>query len=118
MARRARTKPCPFMIAKINGAAAGYIISEAIYDEAYVPYIATHPDFQKRGVVKHLMLAAIKKAREERLANMHLEYRGNREHLKKFYESTIPSLAGCLVTTMKVGRYMNCDPKVSVKYVL
>jgi len=118
MTRRAHAEPCPYLVAKIEGAVAGYIISEESREEAYVPYIATNLDFRNRGVGEQLMLAAIEKAREENLTGMRLEYRGNKEHLKKFYEQTIPSRAGCTATTTLKGFYLNGDPKVGVNYEL
>ncbi len=118
MKKRAFTEPCPYLVAKINGAVAGYIISEKEENEAYIPYIATSPDFQGQGVGKQLLLSAIEKAREEGLTGMHFDYRGSKEHLKKFYETTIPSAAGCTVTAKDVGTYRDGDPKIHVNYEL
>ncbi|NGX57184.1 MAG: hypothetical protein K940chlam3_00067 [Chlamydiae bacterium] len=117
MTRRAYSDPCPYLVAKVGEAVAGYIISEKNYEgQAYIPFIATNPDFQGQGIGKKLMLAAIENARKDGRTGVVFKYRGNKDHLKKFYTETIPTLAKCTFTTEDHGKFMNGDPKVGVNY--
>lgn len=64
----------------------GYMGLWKIIDEAHITNLAVHPDFQKQGVARLLIIKAIEKCYEEKIKFITLEVRVSNEKAKKLYE--------------------------------
>jgi len=105
----------------IAGVVDGYVIMRKDEskgaDYGYIPYIAVDPKSQGKGIGVSLMAAAIEKTREMGLKFLHLEYRSNKEKLTKFYEKSVPTTTGIVITENIVsGCFFNGDPRKSITY--
>jgi [ribosomal protein S18]-alanine N-acetyltransferase len=62
-------------VAESEGHLAAMLVLWLIVDEAHIATIATHPDFRRQGIGEHLLIAALRSAREEGARRAFLEVR-------------------------------------------
>ena len=80
-----KLKPDTFLIAKLGGTLAGYVISTIKDEKGLIATIAVHPDYRRRGVGKTLMEEAIRMC-EGRAKEVEIHVRTDNHGAIKFYQ--------------------------------
>jgi len=73
--------------AEMEGRLVGMLVLWMIVDEAHIATIATHPDFRRQGIAKHLLVEALESAYNEGAQTALLEVRAGNEVALKLYAS-------------------------------
>ncbi|EKF74221.1 ribosomal-protein-alanine N-acetyltransferase [Alcanivorax hongdengensis A-11-3] len=81
-----------------------FLILSQILDEMHVLNIAVAPAFQRRGVARHLLMAALERARREAMSVIYLEVRESNHGARQLYHSL-----GFEVTGLRKNYYRRAD---------
>jgi len=73
--------------AELEGRLVGMLVLWMIVDEAHIATIATHPEFRRQGIAKHLLVEALESAYNEGAQTALLEVRAGNEVALKLYAS-------------------------------
>ena len=65
----------------------GFVFSIIVADELSILSLATHPDFQRRGIAGRLLGTTIERARERGAANAYLEVRSKNSRAIGLYQN-------------------------------
>jgi len=78
----------------------GFIFSIIVTDELSIHNIATHPEFQRRGIARHLLETTIEWARGRGAANAYLEVRSRNNRAIDLYQKS-----GFTITSIRKNYY-------------
>lgn len=74
-------------VAEMDGKLVGLLILWKIVDEAHIATIATHPDFRRQGIAKHLLVTALDSAYGEGAQSALLEVRAGNTAAQIMYRA-------------------------------
>jgi ribosomal-protein-alanine N-acetyltransferase len=78
----------------------GFVFSIIVADELSIHNIATHPEFQRRGIARRLLETTIERARERGATNAYLEVRSKNSRAIDLYQKL-----GFTITSIRKNYY-------------
>jgi len=75
-----------YLVARCQGALAGYLGMWVVEDEAHIATLAVHPDLRRRGIATRLLRAALSEARRRGASRATLEVREGNHAARAMYE--------------------------------
>lgn len=76
-----------FLVAEVDGAAAGYVGCQTVLDEGYITNVATLPAYRRQGIGRALVRALLARAWQAGLSFVTLEVRASNAPAIALYES-------------------------------